>query len=1256
MRRIEPAEIAEALQPTSKTGDRTAAIKSLSKSLRHADRFRATWDAVGGATGLAAAMAEFSVSDVRTTCRWLGRTASAPDARAERRPALGELVRLLHGPGAPDERPLRRFYQDIVPACELEVVEEWEAKGVEWSGFQKKALARGHRERYEERFLREIFARDGGKSFGEDRALVQGNLALCEKVLGRLLEDEDPRVSGDFMNEFAMPLLVRLLINKKKKNYEEATKEKFLDYVIRALQKNPSQITQQLDTRQSGLLQLIIQKWKMAPADGKERFRLRVVQLLELQPGGKRQLDLSAMFGIAQRTRKRLDPESKYELLRLAFRHLKGYGIDIEDDSEEGLARLRDLPVKGNLWQPWVFFEIEIERSRRLFERLAQAYPGGDFFSPATTKSVLSQPKGPDNSRIGDVEVLRALLTSKSKAGIDDTAWLVRARGIVEDRKKRAEQSREPAHRAFWAKSAMNLAIAAGDLETFGDTVLWARRFVKDPLTSWQLYSGDVLVAEEAKDLLCGVPKKNTPAAAAATPASVKAGVDLADRILVDLTETAIMAVQEPGFKRSRWENVLQLPRAVVDKRLANESVESFNEITKSADSEDQARDITEMLWKPTMEVLLEIEALLYSKTATALLDSRNSVEVQAVYVLRNLRGATPALLAELARFLMDGMRARLGQKRLNVQMGNIIEIVLRVANSDEPALACPFIRDLIMDGGENSSWHRQLINVGFLSNLPSKAAKEFLHTMAGAMRDKMREQNARPFVKGGENKGPKPAIKVTTIKMMAQVLHNNLFISALSTCDILTALLSEARHIDARITIVQSLMSTLEVPSCPPELRARVLDALERHVVPAAAQLSERRPYTEEDWADGLPEVGEETPLLKLLLDQAQNTKLNPDDKQRIAKLVVSALEGSAVTNARWMKLFLATNKLVEGEIELPRCPVNPAMLSSFFAGWTEYMPASLFGMLCEIALTNASPSVEIQRVTKAVKKNRDLVDSNAGKHWLKQFDNTGNNSFALGLGHAAFVLKRYEREIPSKLEGGGGITLQLVQDFVLAAARSFVLNGDFEMLDALFSKLRSVGADNWSAGWKNWQANSVPLMKDAIALIEDIRSGKAARTSSQLRVLPSTIRLRTAVLPMPYHRHPALDEDVDFFVAELSELIDAVASRRLYHADFAHVKSEVLKVIRSEDLALFALKLGRRGSLSQQPTLADYLRLELVGDLLLACKDPKDEHVVEGVRLFLREWAGVGEEELRGMGLAIEGRLRGQGKKAWISLGEQE
>ena len=49
--------------------------------------------------------------------------------------------------------------------------------------------------------------------------------------------------------------------------------------------------------------------------------------------------------------------------------------------------------------------------------------------------------------------------------------------------------SREQTDRAFFAKSALFYAIASGSLQLYSETLVWVRRFVRDPVCGILMFS-----------------------------------------------------------------------------------------------------------------------------------------------------------------------------------------------------------------------------------------------------------------------------------------------------------------------------------------------------------------------------------------------------------------------------------------------------------------------------------------------------------------------------------------------------------------------------------------------------------------------------------------------------------------------------------------------------------------------------------------------------------------------------------------------
>ncbi|KAK7428111.1 hypothetical protein QQZ08_005350 [Neonectria magnoliae] len=299
-----------------------------------------------------------------------GNTASAEKARTERRAALDELMRLLYDESenaSRDKRPLRALYENIVPACSPDTAQEWEhERHVEWTTWQQKRLFFSHRELYKQNFLADIFSpnpKDENLKFETEKRLSRSNLPFCAEVLLTMIAKEgDVRVPDDFIDEFAMPLLKRLLESR----FDEEIPNKFFGLVV--------QVAHQLHLDQDGLVQYVIQRWNDAPVNNTEQVKAYLVQLVSLIPIKKQRSQRMYLKTIHQTI---LYPRG----LTLLLQHLKGYNIDIEDEdkSAAALARLRDLAMDDDLWPAMLFFSIDNEKAIHLFES----------YMPASTLNIL---------------------------------------------------------------------------------------------------------------------------------------------------------------------------------------------------------------------------------------------------------------------------------------------------------------------------------------------------------------------------------------------------------------------------------------------------------------------------------------------------------------------------------------------------------------------------------------------------------------------------------------------------------------------------------------------------------------------------------------------------------------------------------------------------------------------------------------------------------------------------------------------------
>ncbi|KAF4338472.1 hypothetical protein FBEOM_7617 [Fusarium beomiforme] len=1290
MARPNAFEIVEDLRQTESAQKRKHAIRRFTKALRRGDRFQPAWDAAGGASGLARLMAEFSIRDVHSMCKGLGCTASAQKAQPQRRAALGELVTILYE-GQEDNRPLTKLYQNIIPACNLELVLKFEEeKNIEWTPPQIKRLFLGHREQHEDNFLDEILSEDKNIRFKDYRRLFRGNIAFCEKILTTIRENKDGvHVPSDLLDEVAMPVLKRLL----KSRYDEYTRLKFLALVLHTIRSHEEAISRQLTLMKGSLLHYAVDQWAKAKegTENKLQYEASMTQVIEILPSKKPPVDLEAIHRVLWLSWE-LDNDGRYELLQNFLYYHRDYDFDIEGKEEEDIQGFLELPERA--WPSELFFSINYKKSLQLFEKLESVFPRHNFLQVANHNgTILNQSQGHiRHSGYGDAEIVRALLIRKSNTQDEHSGWLDRAINLINERKTNAQQAREAAERAYWATTALNLCVAFGDLQTLNDNITWSRRFLKDPLTSSSLFSVKVFKTKEIEELLGAMPDESVSSPEGVvlfTSALNKTSIELANQVLINIVKTATLAVGEPGFKAHNWTWLFNLVMAVTGSQRIGRLGMFFKNLKKCSESDRERcqRDMMEIVWKPTTDLLTEIGAVVRSPTWTtahggtlfgSLTTTINRESLRGSYIYRQLSrtSLSPLLLAELARFLIDRIRERQGSEALKAQMQDIVFVIERLSSSDQPSLACPFIHELVLDGEsarESSSWHRDLLNFGFLSALPAKAAKELIDTMASAMNEKMQERNQdsdtreeaeRPqdATDPEATREPKssqgPSIKVTTVKMLAQILQRNLFIDPSSSCDILVGLLAVARHIDIRITITNSLFAILEDPTCPADLRKRVLDAFEKYIVPVIAQLNERRGMTEADWAsvsaDGapLPEIGNEPALLNLLILKIRGESLREEDKRSLVSLVMAAVEQSAANNARWMKLFLAKHNFsLDNNEELPHLPVHLRVVSPLYGHLLPYMPISVFNMVRSTALINIDPSLRIQRITKIIQEDRDLVNSKEGKHWLSQFSNPGRDSFKFGVLLSAAWVQKSPADRETKLSEKG-VSLKMLQSFLIEFVERLLKIGQASMVMTLIMTL-SGGRFRDRQNWNDWMQNSVPTIKQIISKTEDYQERIRAR-QAEPRTLPSVFRMKLRTIPVPLSDATAEEEQA--FIKELYQLIEDLSGRQYhpYHMDFQKLKEEFDYWPLAQSFGRLALKLAELQEYdpasAEQPALKDYLFWEILGHMLTKAKDPKDdEKVVGDVRQLMWKWENCEDDAMRTMGMKVKEMLKVDKDKIW-------
>ncbi|OBR11172.1 hypothetical protein CH63R_06864 [Colletotrichum higginsianum IMI 349063] len=605
----DPQSIIQGLRQADSLSERDAAIRAFVKALRSSKTMTPVWDAAAGARGVADIMSNLSIDEVKGLCSGLAKTASLSNGRSERHAKLTALVSILGADASqsrnnPDKRPLLRYYKQIIPACTTDRVAEYEETAPKWTTRQRSILLRTHPTIYEAKFLESIFlSKDTKAKLAEIdeqtwTQLINNDYAFGKRLLLRFLDcgAKLPVEPDVFMDKLAKPLASRL--RRKRPAAQQHLTLEILELLVQLVKIHPS-LADKLNESLTGVVFYTIKLWEMARSK-RPLIEQHLVDLLKLVPDNKfKSVDSIVSFLRA------VNPAVSYRLFRLMILNLQFYGFDVDRASGEIDDSIKKLkgPWPASLFTT-TFGIKDRQASLRLFERLAALSPDGSFLGSAieAQSSIFDRCRDPDSDR-GDSEVLQVFLsrTSTIESGQEqDVANIVET--CIQERKNKASSSRDWEGRAFWAVSALNMSIASGSLDIYAETLLWARRFNKDSNTVRHIYDSGNLHTTEGRGLLSGISE--TSHSTARQDSDVAAGVRFANKIMLQLLETASMALREPGFQKWDWNSVIALPAAVVAQRFR--LVNEFQDAWKLTDAR-----VFDLVWKLSLELLLDAERFL---------------------------------------------------------------------------------------------------------------------------------------------------------------------------------------------------------------------------------------------------------------------------------------------------------------------------------------------------------------------------------------------------------------------------------------------------------------------------------------------------------------------------------------------------------------------------------------------------------------------------------------------------------------------
>ncbi|KAF2015675.1 hypothetical protein BU24DRAFT_421976 [Aaosphaeria arxii CBS 175.79] len=596
----------------------------------------------------------------------------------------------------------------------------------------------------------------------------------------------------------------------------------------------------------------------------------------------------------------------------------------------------------------------------------------------------------------------------------------------------------------------------------------------------------------------------------------------------------------------------------------------------------------------------------------------------------QHIKSVPPNLLAQVVEHAVHALDTSSSEEaHAGLQLTTFMLIKL-LAKSDRPMLASRVAIETVLKRPKASAWHRQLIARGYFRRLSASDARACLATFADAIIERIDEQAQQDSVynKPGSRKKdpsmpfPDPLIKVTTVKLLAQLLGDTDIVSEKFAVDLLTTLIQKASHVDIRRPVVDSLLTMLLVTSSV-NLQKRIFSSLE-DMIPIVANLNERCRLTDADWdvcAPDPPEIEynfsfydeQSRPMLGSFRNFLKNSlsKDSPHTGPFMSRIMLPILTRLQEGTTKWMSLFLrkhGVGRKIQNELALTYPPGGYELWQAVLQTHPEHVPVTVLEQLVQHIILNANPPAPIAELNKRFRDDSALLSQQAVRYWLATFGQGLDAIRAV----APSVLPPLFGVSPSKLDDTtAGVTTKRAQELYLNLFTVAVLRGHASNDDATYLATTLKPTTFTDPAWLEHKR---PVVEAMVLYVESLRT-KAwhADPNRSPRVLPDLYEQRLWLLKWPATLDvppstvsPAVaaeerDRRCKVFAEQVAKEVDGFAGR-IYHGRLATL-AEYLQggYLSGVDKVVVALHLGdiTRTRLSWI-TLQDQLRVELASKLI--------------------------------------------------------
>jgi hypothetical protein len=576
---------------------RSSAIRNFRRRFRTAD-CESLWSTFGGTQGIVRLLRSFSVIHVKEFCKAVARCSTSKHTTSKRQELVTDLLRTLTSENQDaDDRYLLDLYAKLVYTCTPQQKDAWTSQHGR-ADLDKAKLFENDVSLYRSRCLETIATCGGtlGGDFGRYSPLfnfiprtdptdvtISSSMSFALQAL-KLMQQLTVKIKdADWLHETMRSLLARLVRKKPSAKFTSDALDAMAYCAPQRPGKHPRGTRwRRIDLEKKYWLN-ILTLWRRNPS-------LYEQKLTPLVRSHEESLELSPRYSSDENNIEAhvlpAKVEHRYRLLRWILANHNQYRIDIDHVNQ---LKYKDIETLSER----LLLSLPRDDALRLFNRFELARPGK---LKLATKDMRELDKTGDRP-LG--ELLRLHLLD------DPDAVFCEGQGRTQNSKQMAEDSGSQLIRSAWIDASVYFAVASRSLDLLQDTVIWARRFSRDPKTAQELYGsspygGEVFPDEKTVSLLSGIPERIHPGY---TLAGVAGDIRKGNEVTLELLHSTVLAQSEPFFQSRHWESVFLLYRKIVEARLRR--VNTLQSRLKLTDDETYSA-----VWQDTLDLLLKAEQI----------------------------------------------------------------------------------------------------------------------------------------------------------------------------------------------------------------------------------------------------------------------------------------------------------------------------------------------------------------------------------------------------------------------------------------------------------------------------------------------------------------------------------------------------------------------------------------------------------------------------------------------------------------------